>query len=173
MAVMKGSALDFFSHSPAQTRRFGAHLGALVEPGDVVLLHGDLGAGKTHFAQGIAEGLGITEPVRSPTFTLINEYDEGRIPLYHIDLYRLEGDEDIATIGIEEYFDADGLVVVEWPEKGEHWLPEDALHLFLTHFDERRRSLRVEAGGPRAEALLRAYRAHVFGKAAVGARNAE
>lgn len=162
MAVMKGNTLDFFSNSPTQTRRFGANLGGLAQPGDVVLLHGDLGAGKTHFAQGIAEGLGITDPVRSPTFTLVNEYEEGRVPLYHIDLYRLEGDEEIATVGIEEYFDADGLVVVEWPEKGAHWLPSDALHLFLGHIDERRRSLRMNTGGPRSEQLLRAYRAHVF-----------
>lgn len=162
MSVMKGNALAFFSYSPEQTRRFGMHLGMLVAPGDVVLLHGDLGAGKTHFTQGIAEGLGITEVVRSPTFTLVNEYHEGRLPLYHIDLYRLEGDEEIATIGLDEYLDGDGVVVVEWPEKGENWLPREAFHLYLTHVNDLRRSLRMEADGDRSEALLHAYKTQAF-----------
>lgn len=162
MPVMKGNAIGFFSHSPAQTRRFGSHLGAIVQPGDVVLLHGALGAGKTHFAQGVAQGLGITEPVRSPTFTMINEYREGRIPLFHIDLYRLEGDADLATIGLDEYFDAGGVVVVEWPEKGHGWLPEDALHLYLSRVDEHRRSLRIDAEHPRSSELLRDYKQHAF-----------
>ncbi|MDQ4074915.1 MAG: tRNA (adenosine(37)-N6)-threonylcarbamoyltransferase complex ATPase subunit type 1 TsaE [Chloroflexota bacterium] len=162
MSVIKGNAISFFSYSPAQTRRFGSRLGALVQPGDVILLRGDLGSGKTHFAQGIAQGLGVTEPVRSPTFTLINEYQEGRIPMYHIDLYRLEGDEEIATIGLEEYLDADGVVVVEWPEKGERWLPEDALHLYLEHVDDHSRSLTMDANSPRSEALLQAYKRQAF-----------
>lgn len=162
MAVMKGNEIEFFSHSPTQTRRFGAHLGALVQPGDVVLLHGNLGAGKTHFAQGIAQGLGIEEVVRSPTFTLINEYEEGRIPLYHVDLYRLEGDADIASTGLEEYFDAGGVVVVEWPEKGVGWLPDDALRVSLRHVSDLRRALRLDAEGPRAEALLRTYKNQTF-----------
>ncbi len=162
MTVMKGNTISFFSHSPGQTRRFGAHLGALVQAGDTILLHGQLGAGKTHFAQGIAQGLGVEEPVRSPTFTLINEYQAGRLPLYHIDLYRLEGDEQIATVGLEDYLDADGLVVVEWPERGRHWLPDDALHIFMLLVSMQRRELRLEASGPRAETLLRAYKQHLF-----------
>lgn len=162
MPVMKGNTLDFFSYSAPQTRRFGAHLGTLVQPGDAVLLYGEMGAGKTHFAQGIAQGLGITGPVRSPTFTLINEYHDGRIPLYHVDLYRLSGDDDLATVGLEEYFDADGVVVVEWPERGVDWLPTDALHIRLTHIDQRRRTLRMEAGSPRAEELLRDYKLQTF-----------
>lgn len=162
MSVLKGNEIEFFSHSPEQTRRFGAHLGCLVEPGDVVLLFGELGAGKTHVAQGIAQGLGITEPVRSPTFTLINEYEAGRIPLYHVDLYRLEGSRDIATVGLDEYFDADGVVVVEWPERGEGWLPEDALHLILRHVDPRRRLIRLDERGPRSAELLHAFKQHTF-----------
>ncbi len=162
MSVMKGNTIGFFSYSPEQTRRFGYHLGTLVRPGDLILLHGNMGSGKTHFAQGVARGLGITEPVRSPTFTLINEYEEGRLPFYHIDLYRLDGDADLATIGLDEYFDAPGVVVVEWPEKGEGWIPDDALHLRLEHIDEHRRALEVDAVGVRSTALLRAYKRRAF-----------
>ncbi|MGH2543813.1 MAG: tRNA (adenosine(37)-N6)-threonylcarbamoyltransferase complex ATPase subunit type 1 TsaE [Ardenticatenaceae bacterium] len=162
MSVLKGNTLGFFSYGPAQTRRFGARLGGLVQPGDVILLYGDLGAGKTHFAQGIAQGLGIEESVRSPTFTLINEYHEGRIPLYHVDLYRVDGDEDIATLGLEDYFDTDGVVVVEWPEKGENWMPADALHIHLEHIDERRRAFTMDASQRHSEALLTAFKKHVF-----------
>jgi tRNA threonylcarbamoyladenosine biosynthesis protein TsaE len=162
MPVMRGSSVSFFSHGPAQTRRFGRHMGAITEAGDVLLLHGDLGAGKTHFAQGIAEGLGVQETVRSPTFTLINEYQEGRLPFYHMDLYRLEGDSDIATVGLDEYSSSDGVVVVEWPEKGERWLPEDVLHVTLSYVDDQRRTIYLEAGGEQAEALLRRYKAQAF-----------
>lgn len=162
MPVTKGHEIEFFSHSPAQTRRLGNHLGRLVEPGDVVLLYGDLGAGKTHFTQGIAQGLGITDTVRSPTFTLVNEYEEGRIPLYHVDLYRLDSDAAIATIGLDEYFDAGGVVVVEWPEKGRAWLPAEALHINLRTVGDLRRAFHLHATGPRAEALLHAYKSHTF-----------
>ncbi|MGB0388625.1 MAG: tRNA (adenosine(37)-N6)-threonylcarbamoyltransferase complex ATPase subunit type 1 TsaE [Ardenticatenaceae bacterium] len=155
--IKLGSEYDLVSHSPAQTRQIGIELGNLVQSGDVILLYGDLGAGKTNFTQGVAEGLGISGAVRSPTFTLVNEYQEGRVPLYHIDLYRLAGDADLATIGLDEYFDEEGIVVVEWPEKGPEWLPADALHIYLNHLSDWQRSLRIKASGVRAEALLRAY----------------
>lgn len=164
MAVMRANEIEFFSYSPKQTRRFGRHLGLLLQPGDVILLHGDLGAGKTHFAQGIGLGLDIWEPVRSPTFTLVNEYEEARLPLYHMDLYRSAGDASLSTIGLDEYFDGEGVVVVEWPEKGADWLPSDALHIFLYHFAELRRRIRLETGGPRSKALLRAFQKHTFAR---------
>ena len=161
MSVLKGNEIEFLSHSPAQTRRFGRYLATLLEPGDVVLLYGTLGAGKTHFAQGIAQGLGIEGSVRSPTFTLVNEYEEGRVPLYHIDLYRLGGEAELATVGLDEYFEGHGIVVVEWPERGRQWLPVDALHLLLTATDDERRSVRMAATGPRSETLLRRFKGHL------------
>ncbi|MBA3531006.1 MAG: tRNA (adenosine(37)-N6)-threonylcarbamoyltransferase complex ATPase subunit type 1 TsaE [Ardenticatenales bacterium] len=154
---METRHLDLLSENPQQTHALGAQLGTLLRPGDTILLHGDLGAGKTHFTQGIARGLGITEAVRSPTFTLVNEYHEGRLPLYHIDLYRLMGDGEIATVGVEEYFETDGVTVVEWPERGEAWLPADALHLTLTPISEQQRALHLEATGARAQALLQDF----------------
>lgn len=163
MVVLRGSELDFYSHSPAQSRRFGAHLGRLAAPGDLLLLHGPLGAGKTHLAQGVAEGLGIVGPVRSPTFTLVHEYRGGRIPFYHVDLYRLEGAEEVATVGLEDYLDAeDGLMAVEWPERDRGWLPQDALHIHLRHAGPQRRALRLTAGGPRSATLLDDFKQHAF-----------
>lgn len=145
------------SHHPTETRQFGVQLGQLVQSGDVILLYGNLGAGKTHFTQGIAEGLGITGAVRSPTFTLVNEYQEGRLPLYHIDLYRLSGDSDIATIGLDDYFDEEGIVVVEWPEKGQTWLPTDALHIYITHLSDDARALEFHPSGTLSATLFKRY----------------
>lgn len=152
---------DLYSAGPAQTHVLGARLAALLQPGDTLLLHGELGAGKTHFAQGVARGLGIEETVRSPTFTLVSEYHEGRLPLYHIDLYRLEGEADLATVGLEEYLEGDGVAIVEWPERAPGWLPDAALHLYLERSGPEQRRLRLEAHGPRAMALLAQYQEDV------------
>jgi len=102
--------------SAEETQGLGRELSSLLLPGDVVLLEGDLGAGKTCFAQGVARGLGVSEQVTSPTFTLIREY-RGRIPLYHLDAYRLEGAADLFSIGVEEYLEGDGVLLVEWGER--------------------------------------------------------
>ena len=155
MVVMNKNKV--ISNNPAETRQYGIQLGQLVRSGEVILLYGNLGAGKTHLTQGIAEGLGITGAVRSPTFTLVNEYQEGRLPLYHIDLYRLAGDGDIATIGLDDYFDEEGIVVVEWPEKGQTWLPTDALHIHITHLSDETRSFELNASGPHSTTLLNRY----------------
>ena len=100
-------------HSADQTMAIGEKLAAYLAPQDLILLDGDLGAGKTTFTKGLAKGLGITRPIKSPTFTIIREYQDGRIPLYHMDVYRLEegGGDDL---GLEEYFNGDGVNVVEW-----------------------------------------------------------
>src|SRR4051794_25057361 len=103
----EGPMLDVISHSADQTRRLGARLAEWLAPGDVLLLRGDLGAGKTVFAQGVAAGLGIDEPVTSPTFTLIHEH-HGRVPLYHVDLYRIGGDVEAGDLGLEDYLYGDG-----------------------------------------------------------------
>jgi len=104
------------SHSPDETLSLGEAFGRGLIPGDIVLLFGGLGAGKTTFIQGVAHGLGFTEYIRSPTFTLVNEY-AGRQPIYHIDLYRLDTLEDIRALGIEEYLFGQGVTLIEWAEK--------------------------------------------------------
>jgi tRNA threonylcarbamoyladenosine biosynthesis protein TsaE len=105
------------SHSPADTESLGETWGRQAQPGLVIGLSGDLGAGKTQLVKGIARGLGITERVHSPTFTLLNVYSGGRLPLYHIDLYRLETEEQILSAGLEEYLNPQGVTVIEWVER--------------------------------------------------------
>jgi tRNA threonylcarbamoyladenosine biosynthesis protein TsaE len=107
----------FISHSPAETQSLGESWGRAAERGLVIGLSGDLGAGKTELVKGIARGLGATARVHSPTFTLVNEYDGGRWRLFHLDLYRLETQEQIITAGLEEFFQPDGVTVIEWAER--------------------------------------------------------
>ena len=107
----------FISHSPAETEEFAARLGAVVEPRCVIGLTGELGACKTQIVKGLARGLGITSRVHSPTFALLNLYEGGRLPLFHLDLYRLETHEQIVAAGLEEYFRPSGVSVVEWAER--------------------------------------------------------
>ncbi len=116
------------THSPEETWQLATELAGDLGPGTVIALHGDLGAGKTCFIQGYAAALGIDEPVTSPTYTLIGEY-EGRLPLHHIDLYRLSGPEEALGLGLEEYFDVNGITAIEWAERAEGLLPPDLLHI--------------------------------------------
>jgi tRNA threonylcarbamoyladenosine biosynthesis protein TsaE len=107
----------FISHSPAETEALGEKLGRVAARGLVIALSGDLGAGKTQFVKGLARGLGISDRVHSPTFTLVNEYGGGRLKLFHLDLYRLETPEQILSAGIEEFLEPDGVAVIEWAER--------------------------------------------------------
>jgi len=116
--------------------------GTLV-PGDIVALMGELGAGKTVFARGVARALGIEDEITSPTFTLIHEY-EGDIPLYHMDLYRMDGIREIQDIGIEDYFSGDGVCLVEWAEKLDGLLPESAYKVTLKHLGATKREITIE-----------------------------
>ncbi len=122
------------------TRKFGFSLGQSLPPGTIILLQGDLGAGKTTFVQGIAEGLGISDSIESPTFTLINEYFGGRIPLYHLDLYRLEP-EEAEALQLESYWDGLemdlGIVAIEWAERLQY-KPENYLQISLSYLDNGR-----------------------------------
>jgi tRNA threonylcarbamoyladenosine biosynthesis protein TsaE len=117
------------------TRSLGVHFGQSLPAGSVILLSGDLGAGKTTLVQGIGEGLGITEPIVSPTFTLINEYAQGRISLYHLDLYRLQPNE-VETLNLESYWEGaevpQGIVAIEWPDRLPY-LPPSYLHIHLSY----------------------------------------
>jgi len=107
----------FISHSPTDTESLGEHLGRTVAVGLVIGLSGDLGAGKTQFVRGLARGLGVATRVHSPTFTLVNEYDGGRLKLFHLDLYRLETPEQLRSAGIGEFLSPDGVAVIEWAER--------------------------------------------------------
>ena len=160
------------SEDPERTREIGMHLGRGTRPGDLILLHGDLGAGKTTFTQGIARGMEIEEPVQSPTFTLVNEHD-GRasdgspLRLYHLDLYRLAGEADLESFGFEQYLaPVDGVAVVEWPERAAAVLPEAFLLVRLEPIGGDARRVVVEAvppGGPYA-GRPRALRERVHGE---------
>ncbi len=125
------------SDSPKTTYELGHRIGTQVKPGDIICLNGDLGVGKTVFTQGVADGLGITEPVCSPTFTLIQEYTEGRIPLYHFDVYRISGPWDMDDLGYEEYFYGDGVCLVEWGCLIEELLPDNTIFVTIEKNNEK------------------------------------
>lgn len=119
------------SHSPAETEALGTKLAGSLRGGEIFALEGMMGAGKTHFVKGLARGLGCTTDVTSPTFTLIHEYGGGRLPLVHADLYRLESIDEAVAIGLDEYFDGDCVVIVEWADKFPGLLPAEAQHISI------------------------------------------
>lgn len=131
------------SRSPEATQALGARLGRQAAAGDVIALYGELGAGKTCLIQGVAAGLGVPPPVTSPTFILIAEY-AGRLPLYHVDLYRTEGLDEIRALGLEELFDGDGLTVVEWAEKAEALLPARSVRVRIHGVGDEARTIEIE-----------------------------
>jgi tRNA threonylcarbamoyladenosine biosynthesis protein TsaE len=162
MPTSEHDALDFISHSVQQTQRLGARLGEMLEAGDVVLLDGDLGAGKTELAQGIARGVVVEEPVTSPTFTLVHEY-RGRLPVYHVDLYRIGGEVEAADLGIEDYLYGDGVTLVEWSARAPGILPRDRLTVELRPVAETKRAIRMVPHGARYARLIAAFKRTVFG----------
>ena len=119
------------TNSDKDTFEFGKQLGEKAEPGTVICLDGDLGTGKTVIAKGIAAGLGIKEPVSSPTFTVIKEYTEGRLPFYHFDVYRIEDPLEMEEIGYEDYFYGNGVTVIEWSDMIKELIPEKAMKIRL------------------------------------------
>ena len=119
------------SFGAEDTLRYGQMLGEKIPAGSVVCLDGDLGVGKTVFAKGVAKGLGVKEPVSSPTFTIVQEYREGRIPLFHFDVYRIEDPEEMYEIGYEEYFYGDGVCLIEWADQIRELIPETATHVLI------------------------------------------
>jgi tRNA threonylcarbamoyladenosine biosynthesis protein TsaE len=134
---------EFVLNSVEETQSFGIQLGKLLFPGSIVLLYGDLGTGKTTLTKGIAKGLGITVPVTSPTFTIVQEYGGGRLPLYHIDTYRLGDPDELLEIGIEEYLNSSGVTVIEWPEVISDFLPGEYLELSLARAESITNDVRI------------------------------
>lgn len=133
--------------SAAETRALGERLAAKLKPGDVILLEGELGAGKSELARGIARGLGVAETVTSPSFTILNVYDSGRCPLYHFDWYRLESEEELYELGMDEYLGGDGIALVEWPGRCPGAVPESCLLIRLEPEGENIRRITAESHG--------------------------
>ncbi len=146
--------MELASHSPEETQRIGRALGELAQQGDVFLLSGGLGVGKTCLTQGIAWGLGVQDHARSPTFVLMTEY-QGRLPLYHADLYRLSAIDELYDLGLDEYVDdSDGVLVVEWAERVPQGFPGDHLLVRLEAAGEQARRLTLVPSGLRYEELV-------------------
>ena len=135
------------SRSPEETREVGRHIAPYLETGDVLTLQGHLGAGKSEFARGIARGFGVQGALPSPTFTILNVYDSGRIPLYHYDWYRIEDPEELIAIGAEEHLPGDGVTLVEWAEQAPELLPEKRLEVRLLPMNDRTRIICFEPLG--------------------------
>ena len=181
---LQEEVLDVISRSSTQTQRLGKRLGELLGGGELLLLDGQLGAGKTTFTQGLAQGMGINEVINSPTFTLLKEYTgrslpssgiahsqpgpalrkrhAGRLALYHFDLYRLDEPEEIFDLGFEDYFSSSGVCVVEWADKAGALWPSDRLYIRLKLLDETKRSLLFVATGTRYCELLRQFQKHTY-----------
>ena len=137
--------MEFITNSPAETETLGAALGKLLPAGTVLAYRGDLGAGKTAFTRGLARGLGCNELVTSPTYTIVNEYLGGRLPLFHFDMYRLRSSEDLWDIGWEDYLERGGVCAVEWSENVADAL-EDALTITIEKLGETARRITLEGG---------------------------
>lgn len=165
MPILDEHTFEFFSRSPEQTRRIGMRLGGVLEPGDLVCLEGELGAGKTTLVQGMAQGWGSLDPVSSPTFVLVNEYrrpDGSR--LFHMDAYRLETGAEAAELDVD-WMLAEGALVVEWPERVQAILPDDALKIRLDAVAEEQRQMLFQSHGSRCDRLLSALQRTMFGVA--------
>ena len=142
--------MEFVTNSERETEELGARLAGRLGPGAVIAFTGDLGAGKTAFTRGLARGLGIADRVTSPTFTIVNEYEGGGLPLFHFDMYRLEDAGDLFDIGWEDYLDREGVCAVEWSERVEEALPEDAVTVSFARCPEEEnwRVIAMEGVGP-------------------------
>ncbi len=165
MPILREGELDIISHSVEQTQRLGSRLGALLEPGDVICLSGDMGAGKTMFAIGIGRGWGTKVPLTSPTYNLIHEHrrDKDNKRLYHLDCYRLESTDETEQIGLDDVLAGRGPVILEWPEHIEEVLPEKRLWIELRILEPTRRNFIFNATGERYEELLKAFQEAAFG----------
>jgi tRNA threonylcarbamoyladenosine biosynthesis protein TsaE len=147
------SLLPTTTDSPAETQSLGTALGDRLDPGAVLALYGELGTGKTHLVKGIAQALGLSpSAVRSPTFTILHTYEEGRRPLHHFDAYRVQTPDEFVELGFEEYVaDPSGLTCIEWADRVETLLPPSALRLELTHVAPQRRRIALRADAQTAE----------------------
>ena len=145
--------MEFITNSPTETEAIGAALGAVLPAGSVLAYRGDLGAGKTAFTRGLARGLGAAEQVTSPTYTIVNEYLSGRMPLFHFDMYRLASSDDLWDIGWEDYLERGGICAVEWSENVEDAM-ENAIVVIIEKTGEESRRITIEGGAFLADLSL-------------------
>ena len=145
--------MEFLTNSPEETEKVGAALGKILTPGAVLAYRGDLGAGKTAFTRGLARGLGYAEPVTSPTYTIVNEYLGGRLPLFHFDMYRLASSDDLWDIGWEDYLERGGVCAVEWSENVDDAM-ENAIWVTIHKTGEASRRIEIEGGKEIADLSL-------------------
>ena len=145
--------MEFLTHSPEETEAVGAALGKILKPGTILAYRGDLGAGKTAFTRGLAKGLGCGETVTSPTYTIVNEYLSGRLPLFHFDMYRLASSDDLWDIGWEDYLERGGVCAVEWSENVADAM-EDAVLVTIEKTGEDSRRIIIEGGKNLADLSL-------------------
>ena len=137
--------MEIITNSPEQTEAVGAALGNILKPGTILAYRGDLGAGKTAFTRGLARGLGYHDPVTSPTYTIVNEYLGGRLPLFHFDMYRLASSDDLWDIGWEDYLERGGICAVEWSENVDDAM-ENAVYITIHKTGEETRRIEIEGG---------------------------
>ncbi|HMZ07289.1 MAG TPA: tRNA (adenosine(37)-N6)-threonylcarbamoyltransferase complex ATPase subunit type 1 TsaE [Anaerolineales bacterium] len=165
MPILDAHMLEFFSRSPEQTRRIGMRLGSHLKPGDVICLQGNLGAGKTTFTQGLAQGWGSLDSVSSPTFILVNMYRRADgSQLFHLDAYRLDSVPEAEELDLDSML-AQGVLIVEWPEKLNGLIPSENLWINLEHTAEEQRQMNFHAHGKRYDDLLDSIRQSMFGGA--------
>ena len=139
--------IKIVTKTPQELEYLGSRMAELVAPGDFIALDGDLGAGKTLMTQGMAKGLGVTEEIVSPTFTIIHEYETGRLPLYHMDVYRLKQPEEMYDLGYEEYFYGEGVTIIEWAQMIREQLPEQRLDITIKRISDEVRIFLFEPKG--------------------------
>jgi len=156
--TVEGNALTVISESPAETAELGEAIGKLLAGQEVLCLEGELGSGKTTLIQAIGRALGVTEPITSPTFTLVNEYRGRAVTIYHVDLYRLHTTEEIVQAGIDSHFHNDGLCLIEWAEKAWAILPREHLYITLEHAGKDRRQISLQAKGAHYRKMLERLR---------------
>ena len=145
ICVLRKENMEFITHSPEETEKIGEALAKSLQPGTILAYRGDLGAGKTAFTRGLARGLGCKETVTSPTYTIVNEYLGGRLPLFHFDMYRLASSDDLWDIGWEDYLDREGVCAVEWSENVADAM-EDAITVTIEKLGESTRRITIEGG---------------------------
>jgi len=147
--------MNFITNTVEETIELGKKIGRSLKPGDIVCIDGDLGSGKTHLTKGIALGLGIDEHITSPTFNIVNEY-EGRIKLYHFDVYRVNDPDEIAAIGFDEYIFSDAASVIEWSDYIKELIPDDHIQINIANESETRRNINIQFFGKRYDNIKEA-----------------
>lgn len=163
MPILDSHTIEFFSRSPEQTRRIGMRLGSEIKTGDIVCLQGNLGAGKTTFVQGFAQGWGSLDSVSSPTFILVNVYRRANADqLFHLDTYRLESIPEAEELDLDSML-AEGALIIEWPERLGGLIPGERLWINLDHVGDEQRQMRFKANGYRYDELLEGIRQSMFG----------